>query len=249
MPQLENGIVGVLDNISKPKVGRYILIQKHGTLGCKRGTCNLLDLGVRFRLRGLVAHELSHGVLENQWRGCDPSCGRVMLRPGHRLDNQPYELFLRQMLLALFGWTMLAHYVTVPIVPNEERRKSPNRQRRQPSWWWWRPLKKQLHTTVSIYMIPCIKHQVAIASHIARLVVLIEFSLQNPYNPLNGIDLVLALFIASTVLQECVQARAIGLIQCAATLPTSILLHDHCASSPPGDRSTPSQPLIASDCF
>ena len=86
---LEQGIVGVLDNISRPKVGRYILIQRQSALGCKAGTgtCSLLDLGVRFRLRGLVAHELSHGVLENQW---------VMRPQTHALHTQHQALSPRQ---------------------------------------------------------------------------------------------------------------------------------------------------------
>ena len=57
--RLDDGLVGVLDNISKPKLGRTILYDKRTPLGCKYDTANLLGLGVRFRLRGLVSHELS----------------------------------------------------------------------------------------------------------------------------------------------------------------------------------------------
>ena len=79
--QLEVGVVGVLDNIAKPRVGRALLLDRNGTLGCQRGASNLLKLGIRLRCRELVAHDLSQGILDNQWRGADPMCGTVCIPP------------------------------------------------------------------------------------------------------------------------------------------------------------------------
>ena len=80
--RLEEGLVGILENISRPQAARTILIETTSCLGLKRGTCNLLKLGIRLRSRKLVAHDLSQGVLEAQWRGRDAACGSVALKVG-----------------------------------------------------------------------------------------------------------------------------------------------------------------------
>ena len=165
--QLEDGMEGVLDNISKPKVGRTILLERHDKLGCKDGTrpANLLTLGVRFRLRGLVSHELSQGVLDNQWRGCDPTCGCVMLK----LDNiRPWELHIRTLLLTMFAWTSVGEFL-VTVVPNDAQDAQLMRSRNAQH-----PFIKRFLNAFSIYHIPCVKHWLALFSSLGRLVVLCQ---------------------------------------------------------------------------
>ena len=62
--RLEEGLVGILDNIARPQLARKILVESYGSLGLKRGTANLLTLGTRLRSRELVTHDLSQGVLD-----------------------------------------------------------------------------------------------------------------------------------------------------------------------------------------
>lgn len=141
-------------------MARSILLEQHSQLGLKRGTSNLLSLGTRLRSHELVAHDLSQGVLDDQWRGRDPRGGRVALK----LDNiPPFEVPFKLMLLTLLGWTGIGASI-VPIIPNEYSKRSHHHHKRR---WWMARCSHGFVTSMNIYRVPCHLHSTSCSLHSA----------------------------------------------------------------------------------
>ena len=119
---------------------------------------------MRLRSRKLVTHDLSQGVLDDQWRGRDPACGLVAIK----LDNvYPTEVLPRLVALVLFGWTGMGSRI-LPIVPNDLSARRQKHMRRGKRATRLGRLKDRVVATLHIYYIPCVKHIIALVTTFAR---------------------------------------------------------------------------------
>merc|ERR1712185_618454 len=71
-------------------------------------------------------------------------------------------------------------------------------------------LKDRVVATLHIYYIPCVKHIIALVTTFARGAVSVAFAFSDPRGPLNYVDLLVLMFIASALLHEMRQLRRIG---------------------------------------
>lgn len=187
--------------VARPQQARRILLESDSGLGLKHGAqSSLLDLGTRLRCRELVTHDLSQGVLDDQWRGRDPKCGRVCVK----LDNlSPYAVLPHLVLLTLFGWTGVGGFI-VPIVPNDYVAKIAKRRLLRRRW------TERVLAVIDIYRIPCVKHIMAILAALTRFGVSLPFALGSPRSPLDAYDGWVLAFVLSAALAEARQLRRHG---------------------------------------
>ena len=197
--RLEDGMIGILDNISGVQVARTILLESYSPLGLKRGTSHLLYLGTRLRSRELVTHDLSQGVLDDQWCGRDPKSGRVAFR----LDNvRLVERIAKLLVLSLIGWTGLGGMI-VPIVPNDYSRRLNQHRRATRVGRGWHAFLMALN----IYRVPCVKHTLQILSSTAHFIAALPFAMGNPRAPLDVYDVVVCVYFLSAAMHEMRQLR------------------------------------------
>lgn len=180
-------------------------------MGLRRGTAPLLKLGLKLRSRELVAHPLSQGVLDDQWRGRDPACSSVMLKTE---TVKQHTLFVRLLLLTLIGWSGLRlPTLTVPIVLNDanaghvsaRERRSRKCDRRLCA-----RLGRRLQSAAALYSIPCIKHMLALMTVSVRFAFTIPYGLRSVRDPIEGGDITVFAFFASAALHEAKVAAKQG---------------------------------------
>ena len=206
---LDECLVGVLDQISKPQVARKILYEVTSLLGLPKrvSECNLLRLALRVRSRELITHDVAQGVLDEVWRGRDPDCGKLMLR----LDKVRYMELLRCMLLSLFGWTSLGG-LFIPIAKNDmyerarAKRKHPYPKRKMLG-----RVCERFELAVHLYRIPAVKYNLLLLEVVTRGALLVPVTNADPRAPFSAIDYVFMAFILSALLQELQELRFAGL--------------------------------------